>query len=145
MLSRNYPDFTDNLEWNSVYNFSDAVLNYQLPVNRLPDRQVIVNGSGLLVIGVSSQTAKPSWKFGGIVKQVLPFAPSTVSVFRPTTISKTVKLNLGAGTLFEMEKIYSTYTLLFQFPRWLLDVYVEVWRYDGRDQSVFEAMKNGVA
>lgn len=139
-MSRQFPDFRDTLEWNLVTRASyQAVQNVTLDV-RLPSRTFLIQNSHVLIIGVSSQSARSTWKTGGWAAQILPFSPSTTSVFVAAVQSSRRWLRLNSPTLIIFPKVLPTYFLEISFPYWFNDVSVEIWRYDGRDFDVFERM-----
>jgi hypothetical protein len=139
-MSRQYPDFRENLEWNLV-----ARQSYQAPQNvqvsdRLPARQWLIQNSHLLIIGVSSTSARSTWRTGGWAAQILPFLPSSTSQYVAAVQSSRKWLRLGTLTLVEFPKHLPTYLLEISFPYWFDDVSVEIWRYDGRDLDTFERL-----
>lgn len=139
-MSRQFPDFRDTLEWNLVARANyQAVQNVTLDV-RLPSRTFLIQNSHVLIIGVSSQSARSTWKTGGWAAQILPFSPSTTSVFVAAVQSSRRWLRLNSPTLIVFPKVLPTYFLELSFPYWFNDVSIEIWRYDGRDFDVFERM-----
>jgi hypothetical protein len=139
-MSRQFPDFRENLEWNLV-----ARQSYQAPQNvqvsdRLPARQFLIENSHLLIIGTSSTSARSTWRTGGWAAQILPFLPSSTSVYVAAVQGQGKWLRLGTLTLVEFPKIMPTYLLEISFPYWLDNVSIEVWRYDGRDLDTFERL-----
>ena len=139
-MSRQFPDFRETLEWNLV-----ARATYQAPIgglvsDRLPARQWLIQNSHLLIIGVSSTSARSTWKTGGWAAQILPFLPSSTSQYVAAVQSSRKWLRLGTLTLVTFPKVMRTYLLEISFPYWFEDVSVEIWRYDGRDLDTFERL-----
>lgn len=139
-MSRQFPDFRDTLEWNLVARASyQAVQNVTLDV-RLPSRTFLIENSHVLIIGVSSQSARSTWKTGGWAAQILPFSPSTTSQFVAAVQSSRRWLRLNSPSLVIFPKVLPTYFLELSFPYWFNDVSIEIWRYDGRDYDTFERL-----
>ncbi|MBW4475127.1 MAG: hypothetical protein KME45_32820 [Stenomitos rutilans HA7619-LM2] len=139
-MNRQFPDFRDTLEWNLV-----ARATYQASQNvnvndRLPSRTYLIEHSHVLIIGVSSQSARSTWRTGGWAAQILPFSPSTTSQFVAAVQSSRRWLRLHSPTLVVFPKVLPTYFLELSFPYWFNDVSVEIWRYDGRDFDTFERL-----
>lgn len=140
MNIRDFPDFSDTMEWNLVARQTyNANVNAALQ-NRLPARQWFIQNSNLLIIGVRSSTARTYWKTGGWASQIQPFLPSTVSEFAAAVQSDRKWLQLGRMTLLTFPKLLSGWILNIDFPYWLDQVYVEIYRYDGRDYTTFERL-----
>jgi hypothetical protein len=139
-MSRQFPDFRDTLEWNLVSRGSyQAVQNVNVN-DRLPSRTFLIENSHVLIIGVSSQSARSTWRTGGWAAQVLPFLPSTASQYVAAVQSSRRWLRLRTLTLVVFPKVLPTYFLELSFPYYFNDVSVEIWRYDGRDFDTFERL-----
>jgi len=139
-MNRQFPDFRDTLEWNLVNRSSYQAVNNVSVNDRLPSRTFLIENSHVLIIGVSSNSARSTWKTGGWAAQILPFSPSSTSQFVAAVQSSRRWLRLYSPTLVVFPKVLPTYLLEMSFPFWLNDVSVEIWRYDGRDFDVFERL-----
>lgn len=139
MSDRLFPNFTDTMEWNLV-----ARATYQAPqtptpyLNRLPSRSFLIENSHVLIIGLKSNSARSYWVTGGWAAQFFPFLPSSTSEYPAIVQGKRRWLRLGVMSLVIFPKILSTWVLELQFPYWLNDISIEVWRYDGTDLTVFD-------
>jgi hypothetical protein len=140
-MNRQFPDFRDTLEWNLVERATYQAPVTATPINdRLPARQWFIQDSHVLIIGVSSVSARSTWRTGGWAAQILPFSPSTTSQFTAAVQSDKRWLRLNAPTLVVFPKMLPAYLLELSFPYWFDDVSVEIWRYDGRDLDTFERL-----
>lgn len=140
-MNRQLPDFRDTLEWNLVARATyQATQNVLLP-DRLPARQFLIENSHVLIIGISSASARSTWRTGGWATQILPFSPSSVSQYVAAVQSSRRWLRLNSPTLVCFPKFLPIYLLELSFPYWFNDVSLEVWRYDGRDYDVFERLE----
>ena len=137
-MSRSFPDFRDTLEWNNVARASYQAVQNVTVDQRLPSRTFLIQNSHVLIIGVSSTTARSTWKTGGWATQILPFSPSSTSQYIAAVQSSRRWLRLQSPTLVVFPKVLPTYFLELSFPYWFNDVSIEIWRYDGRDFDVFE-------
>ncbi|MBW4474062.1 MAG: hypothetical protein KME45_27360 [Stenomitos rutilans HA7619-LM2] len=137
-MSRQFPDFRDTLEWNLVSRSSYQAVNNVNVKDRLPARTFLIENSHVLIIGVSSQSARSTWRTGGWAAQVLPFLPSTTSQYVAAVQSSRRWLRLRTLTLVVFPKVLPTYFLELSFPYYFDDVSVEIWRYDGRDLDTFD-------
>lgn len=139
MNDRYLPDFANTLEWNLVERASYQAPQTPTPyLNRLPPRNWVIENSNVLLIGCRSDSARSYWFTGGWATQLLPFLPSTTSNFAAASQAKQIRLQLGVLSLCVFPKILPTWILQIQFPYWLDDVSIEIWRYDGADLTVFE-------
>lgn len=135
---RSFPNFGDSLEWNLV---SRQTLSNPVVIGgflRLPPIIKEIEGSHLLIIGVASSSARPSWYRGGWARQFLDFSPSSTSVFPRGVQAVSHQLALGTLNCLTFAKETPKWTLEVTFPVYFRDVICEIWRYDGTDLSVFE-------
>lgn len=90
---------------------------------------VLFNRNVIAVYAVSS-TAKPRWKFAGLLKQKLQLGlivgglPDAVGV-------KIRKIWLNQVTLIEFENLADSYAVSFDIPYWLEQISLTVWQYTG--------------
>ncbi len=139
--TRFLPDFTNTLEWNLIarqsYQAQPATPTGYLP---LPARSFTIDGSYTVMVGVRSVSAERRWWLGCWAEQRLLFSPSSTSDFTAFVKTKQFGCQLGSLTLCTFPKLQSPWILYLRFPWWLEDAMVEIWRYDGRDQTVFDAI-----
>lgn len=89
--------------------------------------------SRVLLVGTSSQYAKPNWFLGARVSQFLYVSPSpTPDLISGVQTSRTERAGLNRLTLIKFEDygVYP-YVLELKIPFWLEDIYVEIWEYKG--------------
>lgn len=102
----------------------------------IPPVYAVCNTNTVLV-GTFSQTAKPYWFLGGRVSQFLSVSPSLSSNFI-SGVQAGASRNVGLNRLnllkFDDYDIYP-YTLSIDTPYWLEDIYIEVWQYEGGDNT----------
>lgn len=139
-MSRRFPDFLDAMEWNLVARQSYQANNGVVVVDRLPPRNWLVENSNVLIIGVDSNSARSYWRTGGWAAQIIPFQPSSTSVYPAAVQAQRKWLRLKVLTLCVFPKISDTWILEVSFPYWFNDVSVEIWRYDGRDYDAFDPL-----
>ncbi|QYO62783.1 hypothetical protein [Leptolyngbya sp. 7M] len=138
-MDRRFLDFTDTLEWNLVERTSYQAPQTPTPYqNRLLARSWVIENSHVLLIGCRSDSARSYWVTAGWASQLLLFLPSTTSNFPAATQTRRTRLQLGLLTLCVFPKISPSWLLRVDFPYWLDDVSIEIWRYDGADLTVFE-------
>lgn len=139
MNERQLPDFLSAIEWNLI-----ARATYQAPetptpyLNRLPRRSFLVENSHALIIGLDSTTARSNWDTGGWAYQLIPFLPSSTSSFPAAVAAGSNRVRLRRLNFMMFPRLSPTWILEMQFPYWLNDISVEIWRYDGRDIDLFE-------
>lgn len=139
-MTRQFPDFSNTMEWNLVARESHQAVDDAQVANRLPTRTYFIENSSVLIIGVDSESARSTWKTGGWAMQRLPFLPSTTSNFLPVVQTTRRWLRLRALVLCVFPKLVDDWILEVNFPYWFDDVSIEIWRYDGRDLEVFESL-----
>lgn len=89
--------------------------------------------SHVLLIGTHSKFAKSHWFLGARVSQYLYVSPSMNSnLISGVQTSDIKRVGLNRLTLIKFEDygVYP-YTLQLEIPRWLEDIYIEVWEYTG--------------
>lgn len=92
----------------------------------------------ILAVRCLSNSAKPNWRFGGILSQ--RFQLGTGGAASPLPVvnasSRTVRLNFGA--LVQFQHLTTNYQLVFEPAHWLKDVQLTVWEYRGRASDTTE-------
>jgi hypothetical protein len=84
-----------------------------------------------VIIGVGCPTAKRTWKFGGYAYQKLLFTPSINSSFGSLVVSYKKYLKLWEQNLIEFPDFQWDYQLTIEFPQWLREIDLEIWKYVG--------------
>lgn len=140
MTDRNLLDFSDTIEWNLVARQTYQVATPSRIWERLPNRDFFIENSQVLIIGLSAEFSRSTWYTGGWASQLLPFLPSSTSIFPAIVQAKSFKLRLGIQNLIVFPRFLPLWILQLSFPYWLEDVTVEIWRYDGRDLAVFDQL-----
>ncbi|MBF2025614.1 MAG: hypothetical protein IGS48_02445 [Oscillatoriales cyanobacterium C42_A2020_001] len=115
-----------------------AVENGDGTYTPIPPKTWIIENSHVLQIGVKSSMAMPSWYTGAWVAQRLLMLPSTTSEFIANVQTCNYRLRLGVLNLVTFPKHQSTWMLYVKIPKWIKQALVEIWRYDGRDETVFD-------
>lgn len=141
MKERYLADFSEAIEWNLVARQTYTAPATPTPyLNRLPNRTFLIENSSALIIGLNSQSARSNWFTGGWASQLLLFLPSSTTEFTATVEASSKLLRLRRLNFVMFPRIMPTWLLELRFPYWLNDVYVEVWRYDGTDLSIFDRL-----
>jgi hypothetical protein len=84
-----------------------------------------------IIISVGCPQAKRTWKFGGNAFQKLLFTPSVNSAFGSRVVSDKKYLKLGEQNLIEFTDFQGSYQLTIEFPQWLREIDLEIWKYMG--------------
>uniref|UniRef100_A0A832M335 Uncharacterized protein n=1 Tax=Oscillatoriales cyanobacterium SpSt-402 TaxID=2282168 RepID=A0A832M335_9CYAN len=133
-MSRNFPDLTSSLEWNLV---GRDTLLATIPefgdIIPIPRKSYFIENSHVLMIGCRSNSAPSRWYTAGWAEQVLPVSPSFTSDFVAAAQATSQRLRLGIQNLVVFPKYVPSYILQISFPRWMRDISLEVWQYDGPD------------
>lgn len=139
MNERQLPDFLDPIEWNLVARASYTAPETPTPyLNRLPLRSYLIQNSHALIFGLESQSARSNWDTGAWCYQLIPFLPSSTSNFPAAVQAGGHRLRLRRLNFVMFQRLSDQWVLEVQFPYWLNDVSVEIWRYDGRDIDLFQ-------
>jgi hypothetical protein len=87
--------------------------------------------SRILIVGLSSEDAKPNWYLGAWLGMRLPLSPSQ-SRFGQDTQAAEAKAAIGRLNLVQFPDLgIPAYTLSVQFPKWYRHIYIEIWKYTG--------------
>lgn len=135
---------SNHLNWNLSFRQTftgkrgDALGEYLKPTP-IPPISISIK-SPLLLVGIGSESAKPSWYKGAYATLLLPISPSSTSQFlaRVDTYRDRMICRLGYLTLLDFT-YWSTpsYQLQLHFPRYIEDVFVEVWEYSENVEGIF--------
>lgn len=133
-MPRYFPSIDESNEWNLV---GRANLQATIPdageIIPIPSRSFLIQNSNVLMIGLRSQTASPRWYTAGWAQQILPILPGYTSDYVAAVQSDSQRLKLGILNLVVFPKFVDNYLVQVSFPRWMRDISLEVWRYDGPD------------
>lgn len=130
-MTRKFPDLNENLEWNLVRR--DTLEARQGTLRRfIPPLQTPID-SYVCAIGLKNPLAPNHWRLGGYASQRVFVLPSSTTDFAPLMQAERKTLELNIFNLFVVPKIATPWLLWVDFPYWHERMFVEVWRYDGRD------------
>lgn len=139
MNERQLPDFLNAVEWNLLARATYTAPETPTPyLNRLPLRSYLVNNSHALIVGLDSASARSYWDTGAWAYQLIPFLPSSTSNFPAAVQAGSHRLRLRRLNFIMFPRLSPQWILEMQFPYWLNDVSVEIWRYDGQDIDLFQ-------
>lgn len=117
---------SNQMDWELV----DSEILVPSPLNYMNDYNVILDAP-ILTIGVKSKYYRRNWKFGGWAYQKLLYIPSMNSNFGNRVVSQRQYLRLGELNLIKFEDygVGLAYQLSIEFPQWLKEIELEVWKY----------------
>lgn len=100
--------------------------------------------ANILQVGCGSVSAKPNWRLGCWLGISLNIPPSSTSSFFQWTEYQRIPIYLGALKLIQFPMYEPVpYRLTLYFPKWIKDLFVEIWVYDGIQSNSVEArLKN---
>ncbi|PAX58364.1 hypothetical protein [Brunnivagina elsteri] len=84
----------------------------------------------LVAISTSSFNALPKWVTGGWVSQKIYTGLTVTGVGDAIATNQRVFLNKLSLFKFPMD-LASTYELTYNFPRWIFDLSIAIWEYQG--------------
>lgn len=143
-MDRQFPQFTDALEWNLIRR--DDVIAQEVANGRgfvpIPPRNFGAD-KHVLLIGVDTDVpAGKNWITGGWAEQYSYQSPSSTSQFPPMVRLASHRLKLETLNLVVFPKVGTVpYLCQVTVPRYFKRALIEVWRYDGDDQSVFDSLQ----
>lgn len=134
MDGRRLPGLEDGLNWDLAhresYQATELGNGTYRPIDAITK---IITGSHVVMIGVKARGIKLHWRTGGWASQNLLTIPSSTTEFTAFVKTENKWLTLSQLTLCVFPKLMDTWALQIDIPRWLKDITVEVWRYDGED------------
>ena len=133
MLDRSLPQLGGS-EWALLDRSTDQVMP---PSKSMLPKVWAIQGSWVLAVSIYSVNSKPNWITGGWASMVLPFSPG-LTTFPQEIRSYQRRVFLGRSTLLVLPKLADQYSLQIEFPRWLRDYQLEIWRYLGTDTDIFK-------
>lgn len=136
MDTRLFTGITDTLEWNLV---SRQELQAQQVgnISRIQPRTFLIT-TNVVAVGLKNSTSPPHFYLGGWANCYANFTPSSQSEFVAATKIHDQRLKIGSLNLIIVPKITVGFFLQLDFPRWHQTMLIEVWRFDGGDQTIFE-------
>ncbi len=85
-----------------------------------------------IIVSIGCKQAKRTWKFAGYAYQKLLFTPSINSAFGSRVITERKYLKLGEQNLLQFPDYGDNlYQLTIEFPQWLREIDLEIWKYIG--------------
>lgn len=114
--------------WQRIYitNCVARIINNKV-VAPIPSQMFRTNiNSHILAVGASSNSAKPTWKLGCWLSQVVQIQGAGFAECNSTPII------LGL-TLVKFESLFTTYQLKARFPNWHKDLSISIWKYKGEN------------
>ena len=129
-------ELADKDNWNLVHSrsYSSVALPMTPPTFKpIPPDNLIIDAN-IIQIAAGSVNAKPTWYVGCWVSVVLENNPSQLS--GESEISRhTISLK-GVSKLIQFPRyLPPRYKLLITFPKWIRDLSLEVWAFDGDQTS----------
>ncbi len=86
----------------------------------------------LIAISTSSFNALPRWVTGGWISQTIDTGLRVTGVADAIQSNQRVFLNKLSLFQFPMD-LASSYVLTYNFPRWIFDISIAIWEYQGTD------------
>jgi hypothetical protein len=131
----------DSSLWQTVYqgNFevaTNGTLYVPLPPIDIP----IAFEKPLIAIRTSSFNSPPKWFTAGWLSQKINTGLTVTGVDDAVLSRRRVELNKLSVFRFSQD-IASTYTLSFSFPRWMKDISLAVWEYQGDIPDVTQSLE----
>lgn len=134
----------DSVEWNILKRDQYTIQPVQqwqtksreyLDYLPIKDIAVLAN-SPIIMVGISSKSAKKHWYLGGWAAMYLNIVPGSNTDFVAAVKTDPQKCKLNNLTLirFPFLGIYP-YTLVVSIPYYFEDVYIEIWEYTDFDKQ----------
>lgn len=138
MDTRFLSGITDTLEWNLV---SRQDLQAQQVGNdsRIQSRTFLIT-TNVAAIGLKNSTSPPNFYLGGWANCYANFTPSSQSEFVAAVKIHSERLKIGSLNLLVVPRVTVGFFLQLDFPRWHQTMSIEVWRYDGPDETIFDRL-----
>jgi hypothetical protein len=136
MTCREFPDLLDGSEWNLVSR--QTLMGHHVNGAFLIQPQSFLIDSYVCQVGLKNRHAPTSWYLGAWATMLLPMSPSSTTVFTSAVAADNQRLRLGVLNLLIFPRLIKPWVLELKFPYWHEEIYLEVWRYDGRDITMFQ-------
>lgn len=126
-------NLTDQANWLQVYDASREVTNRTaISYTPLPPLEIpFLFDKRILSIKVTSTTAKPYWKHGGVITQRFRIGSGGSASVLPIADFTRRKLHLHRTELFIFPQYTENYQLLLDAPYWVEDLRLTIWEYTG--------------
>lgn len=123
---------SDSLNWDLVTRQSLNGVKISGENTFLINPYSTVLNSRLVLVGCKSTSAKQSWRLGCWANFRLLFSPSSTSEYVSAIQFYAKSCHLNRLNLIEVPEIYPwPYLLYLEFPRWLGNIDIEIWKYSG--------------
>lgn len=132
-------EFNNSLNWDLVLRRTYfAVPNPAQPKGFVPIPTIsVLVDRYTLAIGAKSNQAKANWHLAGYACPRLLFSPSSTSDYIAAVQSERAQaILLNQLTLVQFRNFSNnSYLLTINVPRWLREVSLEIWKYQGSDNT----------
>jgi hypothetical protein len=96
-----------------------------------------------ILVAVGTSNAKPTWKYGGQCRIILPHSPSSTTKFLGGIVVAEKNLPIARLELFDLSYLDADiYAVEIIPPTWFSDVYLESWWYDGDAVGLEKSIKD---
>ena len=85
----------------------------------------------ILAVRCLSDSAKPTWRFAGILNQAFQIGTGGGVSPLPVVSGSSQTMRLNRSSLVQFERLTSNYQLVFEPAYWLKDIRLTVWEYRG--------------
>lgn len=90
-----------------------------------------------ILVAVGTSNSKPTWKYGGQCRILLPHSPSSTTKFVGGMVVADKNLSIARLELFDLSYLDpAIYAIEIVPPTWFADVYLESWWYDGEEVGI---------
>jgi hypothetical protein len=132
-------ELDDNLSWNRFYgNTLQATQRDTGGFNPIP-KQSALCPSNILCVGAQSDVAQPYWYTGAWFELGISMSPGSTSPLVAGMYFGRGRAPLGNLALYHFPAYQpAPYIVIWSIPRWLTQVYLEGWWYDGPESDTIE-------
>lgn len=141
-MSQPVLDLTGVGNWSQVYDESrTAVLMAPDAYIPIPAFEVgVLIESPILAVRAFCQSAKPTWRFGGLLIQRFQIGTGGAASPLPLAEASDRALRVNRTQLIVFPKLTANYELLFTCPYWFPDCRLTVWEYSGVNSDTTEKL-----
>jgi hypothetical protein len=138
-MSKPLLELGDNLSWNRFYGANhQAVIKEDGSFDPIPRQSALCQGN-IIAVGAISNVAKPHWHTGAWFELGISQSASSTSQVVAGMYFGRGKATLNTLALYHFPAYEpKPYLCLFAIPRWLSQVYLEGWWYDGTESDTTE-------
>ena len=138
----NHPvlQLSNSNNWESVWQGTFSAQRSPGNTTMLPIPEIVVPillDKHILAVSITSNTAKPTWYFGGFLNQRISLGLVVGGLPDSDAIEKR-RIWLNRLTLIILPQLSSHYSLSFNVPKWFQDVQLNVWQYVGASSDSTE-------